>query len=112
MVPSRLSGQWENAASVALPLLAVLAHAHSSAVVRARVAAGALADLEADAAAGAAGRPGSPGGPGSVPADRRAPFRTQQTQPFGEAAAKLNGTHTRAPKVTESKLRWGLYRKD
>lgn len=49
-----------------IPLLAVLAHTHSSAVAGGRVAAGALADLEADAAAGAAGRPGSPGSPRSV----------------------------------------------
>lgn len=49
-----------------IPLLAVLAHTHSSAVARGRVAAGALSDLEADAAAGAAGRPGGPGSPGSV----------------------------------------------
>lgn len=53
-----------------VPLLAVLAHTHSSSVPRSRVAAGALADLEADAAAGAARGPGSPGGPRSVPANR------------------------------------------
>lgn len=53
-----------------IPLLTVLAHTHSSSVARSRVAAGALADLEADAAAGAAGGPGSPGGPRSVPAKR------------------------------------------
>lgn len=49
-----------------LPLLAVLAHTHSPPMARAGVAAGALAHLEADAAAGAAGRPGSPGSPGAV----------------------------------------------
>lgn len=53
-----------------LPLLAVLAHAHSSTVARGRVAAGALADLEADATAGAAGGPGCPRSPGSIPAER------------------------------------------
>lgn len=49
-----------------IPLLAVLAHTYSPAVARGRVAAGALTDLEADAAAGAAGRPGGPGSPRSV----------------------------------------------
>lgn len=39
-------------------------------MARRRVAAGSLADLEADAAAGAAGGPGGPGGPGSVPEQR------------------------------------------
>lgn len=53
-------------ACVCIPFLTVLAHTHSSAVARGRVAAGALADLEANAAAGAAGRPGSPGSPRSI----------------------------------------------
>lgn len=52
--------------NVYLPLLAVLAHTHSPPMAGAGVAAGALAHLEADAAAGAARRPGSPGSPGSV----------------------------------------------
>lgn len=52
------------------PLLTVLAHTHSSSVARRRVAAGALADLEADAAGGAARGPGSPGCPGPVPEQR------------------------------------------
>lgn len=51
---------------VSIPLFAVLAHTHSSSVARGWVAAGALTDLEADAAAGAARRPGSPGSPCSV----------------------------------------------
>lgn len=54
-----------------IPLLAVLAHTHSSSVARRRVAAGALTDLEADAASGAAGGPGSPGCPGPVPEQRK-----------------------------------------
>lgn len=51
---------------VCIPLFAVLAHTHSSSMARGRVAAGALTDLEADAAAGAAGRPDGPGSPRSV----------------------------------------------
>lgn len=49
-----------------IPLFTVLPHAHSSAVSRGRVAAGALANLKADATAGAAWRPGGPRGPRSV----------------------------------------------
>lgn len=48
------------------PLLAVLAHAYSSAVARGRVAAWTLTHLKANTAGGAAGRPGSPGGPRSI----------------------------------------------
>lgn len=49
-----------------IPLFTVLTHTDSSAVARGRVAAGTLANLEADATAGAAGRPGGPGSPRSV----------------------------------------------
>lgn len=48
------------------PLLAVLAHAYSSAMARGRVAAGTLTHLKANTTGGAAGRPGSPGGPRSI----------------------------------------------
>lgn len=48
------------------PLLAVLAHAYSSAVARGRVAARTLTHLKANTAGGAAGRPGSPGRPRSI----------------------------------------------
>lgn len=69
-----------------VPLLAVLAHAHPSAVAGARVAAGALADLEADAAAGAAGGPGRPGGPGSVPEGQNAASTPNRSTPNPRAS--------------------------
>lgn len=81
-----------------VPLLAVLAHTHSSSVARRRVAAGALADLEADAAGGAAGGPGSPWRPGSVPERRR-----------GKKGGKTEAGPIRDAHVTPRRQTTGLY---
>lgn len=56
-----------------VPFLSVLPHTHSSSVARSGVAAGPLADLEANATAGTAGSPQSPGGPHSIPIEKHRP---------------------------------------
>lgn len=56
-----------------VPLFSVLPHTHSSSVARSGVAAGPLADLEANATAGTAGSPQSPGGPHSIPIEKHRP---------------------------------------